>query len=670
VLASVLCVAIFTGIVAVIIAGPWALAYIALYTLATVPGWPLGRALFGRRHPAAWMAGALIGYALTCLAFWCVLTLESASLFTFALAWAVTTAITWAVVRRLEPLVALPHWGKAEARTLVLLLAIVPAVFVFPYKNLGAQDAQGNRFYRAYFTADFIWHTALTAELMKYDMPPINPYLGDRTIQYYWTYFLVPAVIAQEGPAGLNDVERVLKVNALCSGVLFLSALIIATWSASASTTGTTIAIVLGVLAASAEGLYMAWNLVERGRSLAFLKYFNIDAITAWRFSGLRVDSLVRSMWYNPQHSMSAALGLLAMPVAGAAGVAAPVGAIALAGLALALSTTFNPLVGGLFSLVYGAVILADALRARQIRALLPHAIAAAVVGAAVMWCITNEMVEGAANVVIYGFGGLARNSPIATLALSLGPLLIPALVALWPPTKLPRSTWPSAAGMILGLLAFYLVRISRDAAYIGFRAGQLLQVVLPGLAAVCFSRLAQRSRAMAALAATLLIAIGLPTTLIDDFNAQDIGNREMGPGFRWTITLTPEEQEAYRWLRTQTPATALVEMDPVAHGRETWSQLPTFAWRRMAAGKPISLMAVPDYELRSRLAHAIYADESPEAAARIARQLGITYLFIGPDEERANPHEAVTKFDRRPDLFRLVFSNSRTRIYEIASAP
>ena len=40
-LASVLCVAILTGIVAVIIAGPWALAYIALYILATVPGWPL-----------------------------------------------------------------------------------------------------------------------------------------------------------------------------------------------------------------------------------------------------------------------------------------------------------------------------------------------------------------------------------------------------------------------------------------------------------------------------------------------------------------------------------------------------------------------------------------------------------------------------------------------------
>jgi uncharacterized membrane protein len=85
-----------------------------------------------------------------------------------------------------------------------------------------------------------------------------------------------------------------------------------------------------------------------------------------------------------------------------------------------------------------------------------------------------------------------------------------------------------------------------------------------------------------------------------------------------------------------------------------------------MAAGKPISLMAIPDYELRSRLAHAIYADASPENAARTAHQLGITYIYVGPDEQRTNPAEAIAKFDRRPDLFRPVFSNSRARIYEI----
>ena len=654
-----------------IIAGPWALAYVPLYVLATLPGWPLGRMLFGR-HPASWVFGALAGYGLTCLAFWAVIAARLPSAIAFAVAWALLGGALWMLLSRRErpPLVELPPWTAPDARTLVFLLLLVPAVFVFPYKNLGAQDADGNRFYRAYFTADFIWHTALTAELMKYDMPPINPYLGDRTIQYYWTYFVFPAVVAQEGPAGLNDVELALKINALLSGLLFLAALIVATWSASRSTIGTAIAVVLSVLAASGEGLYLIWDLVERGRPIAFVKYFNIDAITAWKFNGLRVDSLVRSMWYNPQHSMSAALALVAMPVAGAAGAAAPIGAIALAGLVLALSTTFNPLIGGLFSLIYGAVILADSLRARQPQLLLRHAVAATAVGAAVAWCITNDMVEGAAGVMIYGFGGLARNAPIAATALSLGLLMVPAVLALWPPGKLARYTWPSVAGLIVGLLVFFLVRISRDAPYIGFRAGQILQITLPGLAAVFFSRIASISTALAAATAALLIAIGLPTSLIDIFNAQDIGNREMGPGFRWTIVLSPEEQQAYRWMRTQTPPKAIVAMDPFAHGRETWSQLPTFAWRRMAGGKPISLMAVPDYEIRSRLAQAIYANGSADGAASTARQLGVSYVFVGPDEERAHPHEALAKLDRRPDLFRLVFSNSRTRIYEIVQRP
>ena len=660
-------VAICTGIVAVIIAGPWALVYIPLYVLATFPGWPLGRALFGRSHPASWISAALIGYAMTCLAFWAVIALGIASATSFILVWALMSAASWGSIRRSTAIVVLPPWNRTDARTLVLLLLLVPAVFVFPYKNLGARDAEGNRFYRAYFTADFIWHTALTAELTKYEMPPVNPYLGDRTIQYYWTYFLVPAVIAQEGPSGLQDVERVLKVNALCSGLLFIAALILVTWSASLSAVGTALAVVLAVVAASAEGVYAWWDLVSRGRPMAGLANVNVDAVTAWEFRGLRVDSLVRSMWYNPQHSMSAALGLLAMPIAGASGAAATLGAITLAGAALALATTFNPLIGGLFSLVYGAVVAADALRTRQPMLLLRHAAAAALVGLAVLWCIRNDMVEGAAGVVVYGFGGYARNAPAATLLLSLGPLLVPALLAMWAPWRMPRQLWPSVAGTILGLAVFYFVRLSVEGSYIGFRAGQVLQLALPGLAAVFFARLWHTRWRLAAVAvAAILIVVGLPTTVIDTYNAQDIGNRRMGPGFHWTIVLTPEEQEAYQWIRTQTPRDAIVQMDPVAHGRETWSQLPTFAWRRMAAAKPISLMNIPAYDARSRKAHEMYRSGNPDAAAAVARELRVDYIFIGPAEEKTNPAERLAIFDQRPDLFRKVFANAKARVYEV----
>ncbi len=561
----------------------------------------------------------------------------------------------------------LPAWSAHDARTLVLLLLLVPAVFVFPYKNLGARDAEGNRFYRAYFTADFVWHMALTAELTKYAMPPINPYLGDRTIQYYWTYFLVPAVISEEGVGGLREIENSLKVNALCSGVLFIAALVIATWAASLSAVGTAFAVVLAVVAASAEGIYTLWDLYARGQPLAELTDLNIDAMSAWTFSGLRVDSLVRSMWYNPQHSMSAALGLLAMPIAGAAGVSASIGAIVFAGLALALSTTFNPFIGGLFSLIYGAVVMADAIRTRAIQPVMYHAIAAALVGIAVGWCVANDMVEGAAAVVLFGLGGYARNRPVASLMMSLGPLIAPAVLGIWrtAATSVARArghgTRPAGVLSITSVGGRVVHRISRGAAAAARASWPRSIVVFTSLAI----RQAFRGSVTVA-AAIVLLAIGLPTTIIDTYNAQDIANRQMGPGFRWTVTLTPDEQEAYRWMRRETPRDAIVQMDPIAHGRETWTQLPTFAERRMAAARPISLMDIPDYTERSRRAHRIYAERNAETAAQLARELGIDYIFIGPAEQQRNSAAALAKFEKREDLFEPVFANASTRIYAI----
>ena len=56
-----------------------ALLYTLLYVLAVLPGVPLGIALFGRRHAAAWIGGALLGYGLTQLAIWLVIESHLAS---------------------------------------------------------------------------------------------------------------------------------------------------------------------------------------------------------------------------------------------------------------------------------------------------------------------------------------------------------------------------------------------------------------------------------------------------------------------------------------------------------------------------------------------------------------------------------------------------------------
>ena len=97
-----------------------------------------------------------------------------------------------------------------------------------------------------------------------------------------------------------------------------------------------------------------------------------------------------------------------------------------------------------------------------------------------------------------------------------------------------------------IALVMLYLVRIS-EASWVGFRAGQLILVSLPLLLAPVLARLDISRRV--ALAAVIFVA-GFPTTAIDTWNAQDIGNRRPGPGFRWTIWTTPEQQQAFAWIR------------------------------------------------------------------------------------------------------------------------
>ena len=189
-----------------------------------------------------------------------------------------------------------------------------------PYRNLGAADDQGSRWYRAYFTADFVWHAALAAELGRYDTPPRNPYLASERIHYYWTYFLLPSVIAHEMPAPLSDVQSVLKANAMLSALLLIGVFHLLVRTAVPGRMAAAAAVALGVLAASAEGTLVLEQLWRQGVPLRVVEDMNIDAITNWQFGGLRVDNMPRSLWYTPQHAFACGLGLIAAVIVSTAG--------------------------------------------------------------------------------------------------------------------------------------------------------------------------------------------------------------------------------------------------------------------------------------------------------------------------------------------------------------
>ena len=185
---------------------------------------------------------------------------------------------------------------------MLLVLLLVPVLMGATYRNLGRADATGARYYRAYFTADFVWHCALAYELGKFSLPPTNPYLAPEPMNYYWTYFLLPSVVGRYAPlvSGSDDVEPLLKTNAMLAGLLMMAALFVLVRTATAGALPAAAAVALAVTAASAEGLYSIVDLVARGRPLAVLLDTNIDAVSNWSFGGLRIDNIPRSLWYTP----------------------------------------------------------------------------------------------------------------------------------------------------------------------------------------------------------------------------------------------------------------------------------------------------------------------------------------------------------------------------------
>jgi hypothetical protein len=640
--------------------------YLLFWAAAAAPGLPLGLRLFGRQ-PLGWVAGLAIGYTATCLAFWAVLATGATTAPVFACAWAAGGAALWTAARLWPWPRAAEAWTRRDLTIFAVVVLVAPLLMAAPYHNLGKADAAGTRYYRAYFTADFVWHVALTSELGRFQMPPRNPYMASEPLHYYWTYFLVPAVVTASGPGAVADVESALEINAVCTATLLIASIFLLARAAGAGSTAAAAAVLLVVLAASAEGVIAIWELAARGTPLAKLRDLNIDAITAWKYHGLRIDGVHRTMLYTPQHGLSCALALLGLVPTAQTGVRSPLSRIVATGLLLGLSTAVNPFLGAAFSLIYGLFVAVDAVRQRAFgAALFRHALAAVPPALAVAWGTVNEMSGGAGGALTFGLAGFARNSPILTLFMSLGPVLVPALVAFVPDRRLPVApVLLAACGLAVGLGLLYFVMLS-EKSWVGFRAGQILLAMLTIPLANVFGRLLLSGRRLAAGILALAVSIvGAPTLLIDIRNASDIANRSMGPGFPWTLTVSPAQQEALAWVRAHTVATAIVQMDPMVRGRGHWSFIPTFAHRRMAAGQPISLLPDPAYGSRSRLVRTLFRSGDPARAHDLARELKIDYLWVDDNERRAY-QSGVAAIDMAPGYFKPVFRNSEVAIYQV----
>ena len=639
--------------------------YAAVLILAMLPGIPLGVRLFGPRHAASLVSGALLGYGITTLTAWTSRLLFPGSATAIVLGWASAAAVSWLVFRRSafgrEPWTIAPPWGRRDTLALMPVLLLAAALTLPAISNINVKDGEGIQRIRAYFTADFVWHMALVAELQKGAQPPVNPFLAPEPLHYYWTYFIVPA---EGGRLAGASPQTALKITAVGSALLLVSTLFIAAWTVfprhRLAVAG---AVFLTVVAPSAEGLAALVYVFHETGGVAAVRDLNVDAISRG-VGGLRIDGLPRAFWYVPQHAMSYALGLVALGIANAGGSSrAP--AIAAAGSALAFSIMLNPFVGAVFCAVYAFTACVDAWRTSRPGEIARHGLAAVPAGLALVWVIGNGMVEGAGQILRFGFFEPAKYATVPAFLLSFGPLLLLMLPGTWRCRSVALlGAAPALFGIALSVALMHLLVLTVDLFWVGFRTGHLVLVLAPIVVARGLVAMHARSPMLLASVVATALVVGLPTTAIDAFNAQDVSNDRMGPGFHWTVRITPAEQEALEWIRQRTPAGAIVQMDPTARGRETWSLIPSYGARRMAAGQPISLMHVPEYDRRTVQVQQLYTSGDARRACGIARTLGVDFVYVGPAERTAYPQTA--RFAGHPEYLAPAFDNGVVVVYAV----
>jgi uncharacterized membrane protein len=448
-----------------------------------------------------------------------------------------------------------------------------------------------------------------------------------------------------------------------------------------ASPTAAVLGCVGAVLFTSFEGTERLWFLWRHGQSFDRLRYINIDAVENWIYGALKIDGLQRLLWYQPHHAMGYAIGLIGLLNATQTRDVGRFGTMLWIGSLLACSlllSTFAALMLATMTALYVGIRL---ITERRILALVPAALGGAIplgIGFAIATWL--QYVDRGETLIQLGLNRAATRGVVASLLLN-APMLVTGLTGLWIATRR-NAPYADIFGVIVGVSALYYFFVDvkdHQHVYVGFRFGHFMFIACAALVGYLLQEIARAPRRMK-LAASIfvgVIALGaLPTAAIDLYNTQDTSNRGRGPGFRWTLVLTPDELAALDWIRRNTPSDAIVQVEPSIHDSSradeagdaagTWAYVPAFAERRMAGGIPIGMVPLDKYQAASRRVTEIYEAGDWRTAYERAKALRVDYLMVGPPERSAYP-ALEPMLDSQPTYFEPVFHNGSVSIFHLA---
>jgi hypothetical protein len=652
-------------------------ALVLVFVWVAAPGVIIARRLFGPSiggWTAAFLVGPAWGFALSSVV---LLVLWAAGIRSIGLLALAPGVAAGAVVPAgwLDLTGSIARFDRRDLVPILIVLFLVPAVDGLPYAHVGEMRPEGKA-YRAYFIADFEWAMSVAAEISKGDVPPRNPFLAGERMHYYWLADLLSGV---EYRAARRQVrlEGILLVNAFCLDLAFVAFLYFFVRQFVNSPPAAAVACWAAVAFTSFEGIQQLYVFWQRNIPLERLRTLNIDAISNWVFGSMKVDGLQRVLLYQPQHATAWSLSLSGLVLLARSPDNATFRINLAAGILLALALLISPFIGLMVGTVVAAhQVLTIAARRRWHSLIVAGAAGGVPVAIAVTATTLLQYVDRSGGRIVYvGYlNPVAAHSAATGIFLSFGPALLAAAAgAVVAVRRRGREFGVLGLAVAIGFFYYFFVDVvDHQHAYVGWRAGHLLFITFAPLIGFAWQELMSAgpaTRRIALAVALLLAAAAAPMTIIDLYNSQDTDFRERGPGFRWTEIVSPDELQALDWIRTYTPQDALVQPDPIRGGDKgesgTWAYMPAFGERRMTAGMPISMIPLRKYQEASGRVAEVFHTSHPEDAYRLATELKLQFIFVGPEEERVYP-AVRERFDTVPFWFKPVFRNGSVTIYRV----
>ncbi len=502
-------------------------------------------------------------------------------------------------------------------------------------------------------------------------MPPVNPFQSGTALHYYWLPHLFSAV-EYRALAPYLRLEANLLVNAVLFGLTFIAFLYALARQAGASPPWAAAGVAVAVLGGSFEGaeqLLIIWN---AGAPLDLLRNLNIEAATRWFHGALPTDGLHRLLLYQPQHhAMAYATGLSAILALWQAKNISRSAVWAFAGCCLGMALLLSAFSALMLTCMTIPVAAGMLLHGGHFRSVLRCAVVAAIPGlVAAAIALGLGYVEQGEGLVTFGINPMAVSrwwpAFVLNFGVSLG-VIVAGLIGLAAARQ--SAAWILGLPVLVAFGFYFLIDVSdMQGVYVGWRVGHLVFILTAPLAGWLLQRMSQapvRLRAAGFAVFGLAATLALPTIVIDLYNTQDVTNRRPAAGFPWTVVLSPEEVAGLDWVRKETPAWAVVQVDPFARDAATWSYIPSFAQRRMAAGLPISMIPLEPYRLASERIRGIFTSSTAAEAFDIALSNRIDYVFVGPAELEGYPR-LPSILDEAPHLFPLKFRAGAVSVYQV----